>query len=261
MGQQYSSPQENAELKVIGAGLARTGTASFSRALEILLKGPVYHGGTQVTLGPEIEIKTWIKLLSQWPPKDKPSNRDNLDLIRARTTGYVAITDSPGSGLIPELLALYPQARVICTVRDVAAWQQSMAGTASASTKWFLRVVLFLVPSMRYFVDYINGLREQWLCLYDEIEPPTSKSYNRHIEWLKEVVPEHQLVFFDVKDGWEPLCRALDLPVPRDVPFPQINDSKAIDTFAQKQLIRGLMRWAVLFGIGGISIAATMRWL
>lgn len=60
MGQHCFQPRPGTKLQVIGAGLPRTGTASISRALEILLDGPVYHGATQVLLGPEKDIKTWI---------------------------------------------------------------------------------------------------------------------------------------------------------------------------------------------------------
>jgi hypothetical protein len=49
MGQKVSVPKAGAEIQVIGAGLPRTGTASFSAALEILLDGPTYHGGTQIS--------------------------------------------------------------------------------------------------------------------------------------------------------------------------------------------------------------------
>ncbi|KAJ4158147.1 uncharacterized protein LMH87_008686 [Akanthomyces muscarius] len=248
MGQRYSAPRNGTKLRVIGAGLPRTGTASFTRALEILLGGPVYHGGTQVTLGPEAEIRGWISLLSQWPAKDEGAQQSILRLLRERTLGYAAVTDSPGCGLVPELMQLYPDAVVICTVRDAASWEKSMAGVASASTKWFLRVVLLPVPSMRYFVDYINGLRDAWYCAYGETEPPTRQSWERHMQWLKETVPAERLVFFDVRDGWEPLCKALDLPVPVGVPFPQINDGKAIEEFATKQITRGLVRWAAIAG-------------
>lgn len=68
MGNQPSIPNPGTKFQVIGAGLSRTGTASFSEALRILLDGPVYHGGTQTTLGKPVEIKSWIKLLSHWPP-------------------------------------------------------------------------------------------------------------------------------------------------------------------------------------------------
>ncbi|KAI1037592.1 hypothetical protein LB503_009488 [Fusarium chuoi] len=253
MGQQYSQPRPGTKLQVIGAGLPRTGTASISRALEILLDGPVYHGGTQAFLGPEREIKTWIQVLNQWRPEGISIKHSNLDLIKERVDGLVAITDSPGSTLVRELMAIYPDAMVICTVRDVDAWERSMATVSTKSTQWFLRFVLFPLPSLRYFVDYINALRQQWFLKFGETEPVTSSSYNQHITWLKENVPEDRLVFIDVRDGWEPLCNALDLPVPKGVPFPRINDSQAIDSFAKKHVNRGLARWGMILFVIGAS--------
>ena len=258
MGQQASVPKPGTELKVIGAGLSRTGTASFSRALEILLDGPIYHGGTQTTMGPEVEIKTWIKVLSCWPPRNDSDKRLTLKLIASRLEGYAAITDAPASGLVPELMELYPDAKVICTVRDPKSWEKSMESISNTATMWFLRFVLFPLPSLRYFVDYINVLREAWLMLYREREPHTRVTYNRHIAWLKETVPEDRLVFFDVKDGWEPLCKALGREVPQDIPFPRINDGEAIDAFAKKHVQRGLARWTMILALGSFVMGVIM---
>jgi hypothetical protein len=58
MGNQLSAPKPGTEFQVIGAGLSRTGTASFSKALRILLDRLVYHGGTQTTLGDKVEMKS-----------------------------------------------------------------------------------------------------------------------------------------------------------------------------------------------------------
>jgi hypothetical protein len=70
MGANLSQPQHGTSLQVIGAGLPRTGTASFAEALSILLDGPVYHGGTQLCTGMNdaSEIHAWIKLLEHSPP-------------------------------------------------------------------------------------------------------------------------------------------------------------------------------------------------
>ncbi|KAH8776779.1 NAD dependent epimerase/dehydratase [Diaporthe sp. PMI_573] len=254
MGNQASVPTPGTKLQVIGAGLPRTGTASFSEALRILLDAPVYHGGTQCTMGQPIEMLSWIKVLRLFPFRVDADRKAALSLIRQRLDGYAAVTDSPGNGLIPELLDLYPDAKVICTVRDPEAWEKSMVGVASASTKWFLRGVLLPLPTMRHFVDYINALRDQWLYLYGETEPPTTISYNRHMELLRETVPADRLVFLEVKDGWEPLCKALGKDIP-DVPFPRINDSEAIDKFAAKTAMRGLIRWSILLAAVGAGIA------
>ncbi len=127
-----------------------------------------------------------------------------MNIIRNRFDGYAAATDAPTCGLVKELIELYPKALVICTTRDPDGWVKSMAGVANAATMWFLRGVLLPIPGMRHFVDYINVLRKQWLFLYGEREPMTRKSYDRHIQWLKDTVPKDRLIFFDVRDGIAP---------------------------------------------------------
>ncbi|KAE8167917.1 P-loop containing nucleoside triphosphate hydrolase protein [Aspergillus tamarii] len=248
MGQQASIPRPGTQLQVIGAGLSRTGTASFSAALEILLDGPIYHGGTQATLGPPLEIKSWNQILRTWLAGDRATT---LCLLRRRTTGYAAITDAPASQFVPELLALYPDSKVIVTVRDPEAWVKSMQQISSLAKLWFLGAVLLPLPGMRHFVTYISLLQAQWDKIYDGSRD-NAYIYERHIEWLKEVVPADRLVFFSVKDGWGPLCQALGKEVPKDIPFPRINDSKAIDRVAAYHIKRGLARWAVALTVVGI---------
>ena len=258
MGQQASVPKPGAKLQVIGAGLPRTGTASFSKALEILLDGPVYHGGTQVLLGPEIEITSWIKVLSHWPPRNETDAALVHDLIASRSDGYVAITDVPTSLLVSELMTLYPSAKVICTTRDIESWAMSAESILKTSTMWFLRGVLFLLPSLRYAVSYVSLIRKVWTGLYGDKQIPDL--YDQHIARLKAIVPENRLVFFDVKDGWEPLCKVLGKPVPEGIPFPRINDSKAIEEFSKKQVRRGLIRWAwILTAIVAVVVAIWMQ--
>lgn len=265
MGQQYSAPKPGVKPLVICAGLPRTGTASLCAALEILLDGPVYHGGTQITLGPPREIQTATRLLNQWPPRDDATRRDNLALLdRLVGRGYAAVADSPGAQLVPELLELYPDAKVVITTRDPMRWVDSMAGVSGASTMWFLRVVLLPLPTMRHFVSYINALRRQWVYLYGEREPCTRQTYDRHLEWIREVVPEKQLFVFDVKSGWEPLCEALDLPVPRGIEFPRVNDGKAVEAFGARLVKKGLMAWLRIFVASGTVVTAgwlSWRWM
>ncbi|KAE8325388.1 NAD dependent epimerase/dehydratase [Aspergillus sergii] len=255
MGQQASTPSPGTKIQVIGAGLPRTGTASFSAALNILLQGPIYHGGTQNTMGPPIEIKSWIQILRHWLSPNPQDRQITLNLLKQRLDGYAAITDAPGAQLVPELLELYPDAKVICTVRDPDAWIKSMDQVAGLATLWFLRVVLLPLPGMRHFVDYTDVLSGQWGRLYGA-SMPHRQVYELHVEWLKQVVPEDRLVFFHVSDGWGPLCEALGVDVPVDVPFPRINDSEAIVQTAKYHIQRGLVRWAGILSVVGVAVAA-----
>ena len=46
-------------------------------------------------------------------------------------------------------------------------------------------------------------------------------AFNAHNERIVATIPAHRLLVFDVKRGWGPLCKFLDIPEP-DVPFPHI---------------------------------------
>jgi hypothetical protein len=48
------------------------------------------------------------------------------------------------------------------------------------------------------------------------------RRFNNHNETVMKTVPKERLLVFDPKDGWEPLCNFLGVPVP-DAPFPQSN--------------------------------------
>ena len=99
----------------------------------------------------------------------------------------------------------------------------------------------------------------QWVELYGMPEPATRKHWERHVKYLKRVVPEHRLFFFDVKEGWEPLCKVLGKKVP-DVEFPRINDGRAIEELTKRFIVNGLVRWGVAIltlaaGVGSVWYA------
>ena len=266
MGQEASTPKPGAKFRVIGAGLPRTGTTSLSTALEILLDGPVYHGGTQVLMGPPNKMGEWIEVLERLPSQEVADREHVLKHVKQEFDGYVGTTDGPGFILVPELLEQYPEAKVICTVRDADGWARSIEQTAGNATMWFLGALLLPLPGLRHAPRYVkataNG-RYGELFVRPGEQPFARPVYDRHIQWLKEVVPEDRLVFFDVKDGWGPLCKALEVEAPKGVPFPRVNDADAMEEFVQQVLIRGVKAWAKIVGacaiIGGISYAAINR--
>ena len=64
---------------------------------------------------------------------------------------------------------------------------------------------------------------DQWL------EPGfLEKQYQKHVNVVKSRVPPEQLLVFNVKEGWEPLCRFLELAVP-DAPFPHVGDTAMLE--------------------------------
>ncbi|KAL2209368.1 hypothetical protein CC79DRAFT_1332578 [Sarocladium strictum] len=258
MGQEYSRPQPGTKLQVIGVGLMRTGTSSLTAALEILLNKPVYHGGTQVIRGPEYEVKSWIKLFDQWPTDDPKLHEDNKNIIRERLDGFAAVNDvCPLYAYLKDLPGMYPDAKFICSARDVESWEKSMRMLSDTFLPLLLtvfRIVLWPIPTIRYFPAFIAGVRRMMGGLFGEDTLPTRKTYNEHVRLLKEHIPEDRLFFVSVKDGWEPLCRALDVPVPESVPFPKINDADAVGSLTSEKLRTGLTRWALALAAVGAGV-------
>ena len=69
------------------------------------------------------------------------------------------------------------------------------------------------------------------------------------------------IVYFNVKEGWGPLCKALSLPVP-EVPFPYANDADAVQEIFQDFVKRALMAWALIVAavaVVGYACVATLR--
>lgn len=238
--------------------MSRTGTTSFTAALEILLKGPVYHGGTQLIKNDESHIKKWIDVTQHTPIRSEADREYVLNGIEQLVHGYAACTDVPTAAFTDELMTLYPNAKVICTVRDPDKWWASMEPVVRHANLKVLAWILKTVPVLRYFRQFHDSMDDgRFGELYfrkGERKQPARVTYDRHIEHLKSTVPADKLFFFDVRDGWEPLCKILEVPVPKGVPFPRMNDSEVMANFMKGSVRQGLINWASIIGA---SLAAT----
>jgi len=58
------------------------------------------------------------------------------------------------------------------------------------------------------------------------------KAYRDHNKDVIDKVPKEQLLVWDLKDGWEPLCTFLNLPIP-DEPIPRCNVAGDTQYFAR----------------------------
>lgn len=193
-------------LQMIGAGLPRTGTSSLREALRYLLGAPIYHM-SEAFEHPE-HVPTWVAAIDGDPPE-----------WRTFLSGYAAGVDVPFSTCWRELAAAFPQAPVLLSHRgDPELWCRSMEATVLPRTREMLArgqddplVPLFGAIFNGVFTDLDD--RDQLIAGYER--------------WLSDVrrrVEPGRLVEWVPGDGWEPLCNALDLPVP-ERPFPHENST------------------------------------
>jgi hypothetical protein len=187
------------------------------------------------------------------------SDQKKLDwLISDLLEGYVATMDCPAATLTPEIMHVYPEAIVIATTRDQESWWRSMQYMNSFMGSVYLPfVVMWLWKAQAYGLwrERFRGL-VNWRYGHDKIGEETLKAHEEH---LRAVVPPGKLFWYDVKDGWEPLCKILNLPIP-DVPFPHNNDKKSAGRVFWQHMYWGLMSWTIFLACVyfGIKYAAVL---
>jgi hypothetical protein len=164
-------------LRVIGAGMGRTGTTSLKIALETLLGRPCFH---------YLEYRSHPKLMEPW-----------LELVGAL---------------------------VILSVRDTQSWWDSMHALLLHREEEWKRPE-FITPERRKFLEFeetLFGLAGENFS--EESEKAYFETHNQRVLDYAESDESfrRRLLVWNVKEGWGPLCRALDLPEP-DMPFPHAN--------------------------------------
>lgn len=195
-------------LKVVGAGFGRTGTLSTKAALEQLGLGLCYHMAEVIAHPP---------FVTHW--MEAAEGRDiDWDVVFA---GYGATVDWPACSFWRELAGHYRDAKVILTVRDLDTWFDSCQATIFNIMKAPLEV---LPPPMAGIARMARMLvREKTFGDRLDDRGHCVAVHRAHIEEVTRTIPASRLLVFDVKQGWEPLCRFLEVPVPGN-PFPRVNE-------------------------------------
>ena len=83
-------------------------------------------------------------------------------------------------------------------------------------------------------LDNIKLIFEGMIDTIEDGKTSSVRYFNNWTAHVKNTVPPEKLLIFDSKEGWEPLCSFLDVPIP-DEPYPRANDSNV----KQMQYTRG----------------------
>jgi hypothetical protein len=188
-------------LKLIGAGLGRTGTLSTKLALEKLGLGPCYHM-IELFMNPS-HAALWVQ-----------AARGHADW-EGIFGSYPSSVDYPGCTFWRELAEFYPDAKMLLTVREPDLWFEStqatifspqhLERTTSGPLKEFVSSTILRdlgerIHDRDFMIDY----------------------YRRHNEAVARTIPPERLLIYRAAEGWEPLCAFLGVGIP-DAPFPRAN--------------------------------------
>jgi hypothetical protein len=193
------------KLRVIGAGLPRTGTQSLRIALEHLLGGRCCH--MSAIPGHPFDLGTrWNQALAG----DSPDWGQLMD-------GYIAVVDWPASMFWRELSDVNPDALVLLSLRDNAeTWWHSVNETILPYARMALAPDWNQGRGLLALLERFTG-SQHW----DDAETLMA-AYERHNAEVRKTVPPRRLLEWHAAMGWDPICRELGVPVP-DFPFPWVN--------------------------------------
>jgi hypothetical protein len=205
-------------LKVIGTGQARTGTTTLKLALEHLGFGKCYH---------MYELMNHPDHLIYFEKAERGEivNWDQL------FTDYYSACDYPIVGFYKQILEKYDDAKVIHTTRDAESWFKSMTDTVF----WAIKPSPGRMFNMMIRLPFSSTLRKR-LNILKFNERMVSKffgedfknkeevirNFNEYDKQVFNTIPKEKILVYDVKNGWEPLCKFLKVPVP-SIPFPKSN--------------------------------------
>ena len=206
-------------MKVIVAGLPRTGTLSQKVALEMLGFGPCYH---------MVNVLADLPLARQWE-----AAMDGEPEWEEIFGEHQSTVDWPGSFFYRELADAYPEAKIVLSTRDPEAWEKSMRDTiwelynGDSPMTHLSRARERVDPDWRVYTALMQRmLAAAGMFTPGRLEPGhLARVIPRYEERVKRDLPADRLLVWGVTEGWEPLCEFLEVDVP-DMPFPRLNDSK-----------------------------------
>ena len=188
-------------LKVIGAGFGRTATASPKYALETLLKAPCYHMSEVFDNKGHVEV---------WKHAAEGTLPDWKDFYNE----YGATVDWPSAAFGSELSVEFPDALILLSERDSESWWNS-----ASETIFQLENIPGADEKKRSMLKSLFGNK---FTPYYRDKDEAIAAYEQHNKFVKNNVPAERLLIWNATEGWEPICSALNLPIP-DTPFPKVN--------------------------------------
>jgi hypothetical protein len=197
-------------LSVICAGFGRTGTMSIKMALEKLGLGPCHH------------MEEVMKNPSQLPNWQAAADGHQVDWNDV-FAGYNSAVDWPTAHYWRELADVYPNSKILLSVRPVDRWWDSFSGTIKKILE--IRDTIpdeypRCVSDMAYKI-----IAEQTFKGTMDDKSVVLAQYQKRIDDVKQTIPKNRLLIFDVTEGWVPLCNFLNLPIPSG-DFPRSNSKE-----------------------------------
>jgi hypothetical protein len=230
-------------MKIIGAGVSRTGTMTMQAALETL--GYHCYHMKEVPREPG-HLDAWYQFMTGRAPMD----------WHALFRKFEATVDTPACWYYQELVEAFPDAKVILTLREPERWYESFVTLRTTVNRF--RPLSRLIPKMTKMYRLIDALQDK--IFGGSLERAHCiQVFNAHNAAVQRLVPKDRLLVFRVAEGWEPLCQFLGCPVPEGIPFPHLNEGDQTLKDVVRQLFIG--PWVRRLALPAMGLAVLAWWL
>ncbi|KAM0543252.1 hypothetical protein ACHAPJ_012397 [Fusarium lateritium] len=173
--------------------------------------------------------------------KGIPFGREEFDQL-LHSFGAVS-SDTPAIAFADDLIAAYPEAKVILVERDIDSWYKSyMHAIIGNMFSPFATLVYYLDRS---YIHKIGKVQKSVVAGWGGIRSPKDAeikardNYRKHYAMIRRISPRERLLEFKLDQGWGPLCEFLGKDIP-DIEFPRLNESAWFDEKASILLKQGL---------------------
>jgi hypothetical protein len=153
----------------------------------------------------------------------------------------VAGVDFPFSLFWADIHAAYPDAKVVLSTRDPATWYTSVFNSIwqfglAISSSWTLPLLMRMMDRRKGGAGVLEEKLDTvvpdgcQVSFGGAIEGGPEVAEKFFIDWeeaVRKAVPEENLLIHHSSDGWEPLCKFLDKPLP-DNEYPHLNGTDSI---------------------------------
>lgn len=217
------NPQQNIDrskahrtvpMEVLCLGYSRTGTLSMHKAMTVLGYPNPYHFSS--ILDNVLDCDLWLQALNaKFHGKGPVPRKPFWDAL----LGHVgAVTDAPCILFARELLEAYPDAKVVLVEREIESWFASWMAFCQSAYDPFIRYLGYLDPYFLGRIAAVGGaitVTEAGFARdLDAVRVRSKDAYRHHYRDVREMVPRERLLEFELRQGWEPLCRFLGKEVP-----------------------------------------------
>jgi len=231
-GNNATMPDEG--VKIICVGLMRTGLKTLRKAMcEIGFDNDAFFDQEDI-----------VSTYEQWDALLR--NKADSQTFDSIFQGADVVMGMPTFCFWEQILERYPNARVILTVRDEDEWWQSvlkakgmmdedLPGAPLKYGSAMRHIEKFMMPSYHKFCEILRFAWATTLGAHalegDELnEVATRSSYRRHNSYVKSTLSkrkteygQRQLLIYNVREGWDPLCKFLGKSAP-EKEFPSVKN-------------------------------------